>query len=116
MGKPLSLDLRERILDDVDRGLSAQTVAEKYRVARRTVNNLVHHRERTGSLEPIRGRQGRKSTLEPRRQEILQAIGQDPSLTLEALRRQLSLAISLPALWRTLRRWGVRLKKSPARG
>lgn len=116
MGKALSVDLRKRILNDVDQGLSALAVAEKYHVARRTVNSLVHHRRSTGSLEPIRGRQGRKSTLEPRRQEILEIIDLNSSVTLESLRSQLGLVISLPALWRTLRRWGIRLKKSGPRG
>jgi transposase len=116
MGKPLSVDLRKRILGDVDRGLSALAVAEKYDVSRRTVNALVHHRERTGSLEPIRGRQGRKSTLEPRKQEILHAIDQNSSVTLESLRSQLGLVISLSALWRALQSWGIRLKKSRPRG
>lgn len=115
MGKPLSVDLRKRILEDVDAGLSAENVAAKYRVGRRTVNMLVQHRQKTGSLEPIRGRQGRKSTLEPRKQEILQAIDRNSGLTLHALREQLSLPISLPSLWLALRKWGIRLKKSSTR-
>ena len=115
MGKPLSVDLRQRILEDIDQGLSTLVTARKFRVARRTVDRLLQHRRKTGSLEPIRGHQGRKPRLEHVRQEILQAIRQNPGLTLTALKSQLSLNISLSGLWRTLRRWGLRLKKSPAR-
>ncbi len=111
----LSVDLRKRILDDIDPGYSAIAVAEEYHVARRTVNALVQHRRVTGTLEPIRGRQGCKSTLDPRKEEILQIIDQNSSVTHESLRSQLGLVISLPALWRTLRRWGIRLKKSGPR-
>ncbi|MAT38061.1 MAG: hypothetical protein CL946_00490 [Ectothiorhodospiraceae bacterium] len=115
MGKALSIDLRQRILADRDRGLAALAIAEKYQFARRTVNGLVHHRERTGSLEPVRGRQGRKSTLEPRKAEILRAMQANPSLTLQQLKTQLKLKIALSSLWVALRGWGIRLKKSSAR-
>jgi transposase len=84
-------------------------------VTERTIYNILRHQRKTGSLEPIRGRQGRKSRLIRRQQEILGALAQNPHLTLAALQTQLALRVSLPALWRALRRWGLRLKKSPAR-
>jgi transposase len=112
MGKPLSVDVRQQIVSEIDGGASAIEVAEKYHVSRKTVNNLVHHRDRTGSLEPIRGRQGRKSKLLHRKSEILHAIDSNRSMTLCSLKDELQLDISLSALCRTLRRWGVNMKKS----
>lgn len=115
MGRALSMDLRTRIVADWDRGLPALAIAQKYTVARRTVNNLVHLRETTGSLEPIRGSRGRKSTLLPRKQEILEALQADPGLTLQRLKAELHLPIALSSLWTALHKWGLHLKKSPAR-
>lgn len=116
MSNALSVDLRRRILEEIDQGISQSQVALKYRVARKTVYSLIQHRQKTGSLEPIRGGVGRKSKAAPRREAIQQAIAENSSLTLQSLIDQLGLAISVSALSRTLRGWGIRLKKSPARG
>jgi transposase len=115
MGRALSMDLRTRIGADWDRGLPALAIAQKYSVARRTVNNLVHLRDRTGSLEPVPGSRGRKSVLRPRKQEILEALQADPGLTLQGLKTQLRLPVALSSLWTALHKWGLRLKKSSAR-
>lgn len=116
MGRALSMDLRTRIVADWDRGLPALAIAQKYSVARRTVNNLVHLRERTGALQPIPRKRERPLRLLPRKQEILEAIQAEPGITLQRLKAQLHLSIAISSLWTTLRRWGLRLKKSPARG
>ena len=116
MSNALSNDLRRRILDEIDQGVSQSQVARTYRVDRKTVWSLIQHRRKTGSLEPIRVGMGRKSKAAHCRAEIEQAIAKNSSLTLQALIDQLGLTISVSALSRTLRRWGIRLKKSPVRG
>ena len=115
MPKPLSLDLRERIVEDCDTGIVAAVVAAKYRVSERTVFNLLALRRQTGGLCPRQGQVGRKPKLEDRKHEIVQSIEQNPNLTLKTLICELSLPISESALWKTLRRWGISLKKSDPR-
>ena len=115
MSNALSVDLRRRILEAIDQGVSQSQVARTYRVDRKTVWSLIHHRQKTGSLEPIRAGVGRKSKVLHRRADITQAIADNSSLTLQSLIDQLGLALSVSALSRTLRRWGIRLKKSSAR-
>ncbi|WP_437191016.1 IS630 family transposase [Planctomicrobium sp. SH527] len=112
MSNALSVDLRRRILEAIDQGVSQSQVARTYRVDRKTVWSLIHHRQKTGSLEPIRAGVGRKSKVAHRQADIRQAIADNSSLTLQSLIDQLGLAISVSALSRTLRRWGIRLKKS----
>lgn len=114
MSNALSTDLRRRILEEIDQGVSQSQVARTYRVDRKTVWSLIQHRRKTGSLEPIRVGMGRKSSVAHRRAEIEQAIAKNSRLTLQELIDQLELRISVSALSRTLRRWGFRFKKKPA--
>ena len=114
MAKPLSMDLRERIVADCDAGERVAVVAEKYRVSKPTVYNLLNLRRETGSIAPRSSQAGRKQKLIDQRGEIEEAVRQNPNLTLEKMISQLSLCISVSALWNSLNRWGISLKKSPA--
>lgn len=115
MAKPLSMDLRERIVADCDAGISVPDVACKYRVSKRTIFNLLDLRKETGSVAPRQGKVGRKSKLEDRRDEIEAVINENSNLTLQAIISELSLPISESALWKTLNRWGITWKKSDPR-
>ena len=112
MARALSNDLRERILQDCDAGETVSKVAEKYRVSERTVFKLRKLRRETGSYEPRTSRCGRRPKLTQRREEIERTLRENPSLTLQELISQLSLDISVSALWKTLKRWKLSLKKS----
>ena len=111
-----SLDLRTRVLDDLDRGMSAEKAAGKYSVSARTVYAWKALKRQTGSLAPRQGKTGPKRKLDPYRDAILKAIRDNPNLTLEELRSQLHLPGCLQTLWNGLRRWGLVLKKSHAGG
>jgi transposase len=110
----LSLDLRMRVMDDVDLGMSAETAAARYSVSARAVYNWKRLKRETGSLAPRRGKTGPKRKLDPYRETILAAIQENPDLTLEALQSQLQLPGCLQTLWNALHRWGIVLKKSYA--
>lgn len=115
MARPLSIDLRERIVSDCDAGEAVAVVAARYRVSRRVVYKLLELRQQTGSLAPRSGQSGRKPKLDSERQRIEEAIRRNPSLTLREMISELSLQVSRSALWSTLKRWGLRLKKSDPR-
>ncbi|MDF0604036.1 helix-turn-helix domain-containing protein, partial [Psychromarinibacter sp. C21-152] len=57
MGKPLSLDLRRRIVACVEAGQSRRAAAAKFDVSPSFVVELMRRYRKTGSLEPAR--QGR---------------------------------------------------------
>ena len=52
MGKPYSMDLRERVVGAVEGGLSRNEAARRFKVAISTAINWVHRKEATGSVAP----------------------------------------------------------------
>lgn len=112
MASSYSLDLRIRVMDDVNRGLSTQSVSQKYSISQRVIYQWKKHLEETGSLAPRKSKTGPKPKLEPHRHAIVAAVDENPSITLEELQSQLNLPGCLPTLWYALRRWGIVLKKS----
>lgn len=109
---PYSVDLRTRVMEDVESGLSVEKAASKYSVSSRVIYKWKRLKQETGSLNPRRGRSGPCLKLEPYREAILNAIEQSPGLTLEDLRSQLKLPGCVQTLWNALHRWGIVLKKS----
>ncbi len=109
-----SMDLRKRVMADVDSGLSIESVSRKYAVSSRTIFQWRELREETGGLEPRKGKTGPKRKLDSHRAEILAAVEQNPSITLEELKAKLELPGCLQTLWNTLHRWRIVLKKSNA--
>ena len=107
-----SLDLRERVMSDVDKGMYIEAVAEKYSVSTRVIFQWRDLRDQTGELLPRKGKTGPKLKLESFRSEILDAVQSNPSITLEELKTKLELPGCLQTLWHALRRWGIVLKKS----
>src|SRR5690606_19651200 len=57
MGKSSSIDLRVRIIGEIEGGQSCRAAARRFGVAPSTAIRLVHRKARTGSLAPAR--QGR---------------------------------------------------------
>lgn len=50
--KPYSLDLRQKIVDAVDSGLTHEDVADRFAVSTDTVSRYLKRRRETGSLDP----------------------------------------------------------------
>ena len=112
MARGYSLDLRTRVIDDLESGMSADDVAVKYSVAVRTIYAWQQLKRETGSLQPRKGQTGPKLKLKPYREKILAAIQNNPNLTLEELQSQFQLPGCIQTLWNALNRWGIVLKKS----
>ncbi|MCA9024417.1 MAG: hypothetical protein KDA86_04315 [Planctomycetaceae bacterium] len=111
--KPSSVDLRSRVIQDVDSGLSAAKASAKYLVSARMIDKWKRLNQETGSPDPRRGRSGPCLKLDPYREAILNAIEQKPGLTLEDLRSHLKLPGCVQTLWNALHRWGIVLKSDP---
>ena len=114
MSNGYSLDLRTRVMDDLDRGLSAEEAAEKFSVTARTIYSWKLLKRETGDIAPRQGKTGPKRKLDPHREAILAGIRENSDLTLEELKSQLGLPGCLQTLSNALHRWGIVLKKSYA--
>jgi len=112
MAGSYSLDLRGRVIQDFDQGMSVTEASKKYSVTKPTIYSWIHLREETGTLKPRDGEFGPKRKLDPHKDEILQAVEKNSSVTLAQLHSQLQLPGNIQTLWNALRRWGISLKKS----
>ena len=110
-----SLDLRNRVLADVDGGMSQAATARKYRVSTRWIYNLLQQRETTGDIAPRRGG-GRTPLLAAHADQLAQLVEEQPDATLAELREKLGAAVGLSTVWRALAALKITLKKSPECG
>jgi transposase len=118
MTRPLSNDLRERVIAAVVGGESCRTVAVRFGVAVSSVVKWSQRYRSTGSVAPGKMGGHRKRLLEPHRGFILERLGQTPHLTLHALKDELAtrgVCVSHNTVWLFLRREGLRFKKNAVR-
>ena len=118
MARPLSNDLRERVVAAVEGGESCRSVAARFEVAVSSVVKWSQRRRRTGSVAP--GKMGGhcKPVLEPHRTFIVERIERTPHLTLHGLKAELAargVKVSHTVVWTFLRREGLRFKKNAVR-
>jgi transposase len=118
MTRPLSNDLRERVVGASLAGESCRAVASRFGVAVSSVVKWSQRQRRTGSVAP--GKMGgyRKPVLEPHRAFIVDRLEQTPHLTLHGLKDELAargVKVSHNAVWLFLRREGLRFKKNAVR-
>jgi transposase len=113
MKRPISLDLRQRILAsyDQDEGTREQ-IAQRYRVSLGMVKKLLQQRRHTGDIGPRYHRCGRKPKIVPiHRQKLRELLGRKPDLTLEELRRAAALDCTIQAIHYVLEEMGLTYKK-----
>ena len=99
---PYSQDLRERILETVQRGEgSLRQIAQRFLVSLSFVVRLLQTYRRTGSIQPQPHRGGNPAKLGPQDLERLrELVRQQPDATLEELRQRLGVACSTMAICR----------------
>jgi len=109
--QPYSLDLRQRVLADIDRGQSTRAVATKYSVSASWVRRLKQRRREHGEVGPRVAAAGRKPSWLAYADRLRAAVAQTPDATLEELRDRLGLAVALSTLWRAVAALGLSVKK-----
>jgi transposase len=111
--KPLSNDLRQRILDAVDdREGSRRKLAARFKVNVSTITRLLQLRRPTGSSEPRPHGGGVAPTLDQDVLERLRGLVEEaPDATLEALKQELGVSGSVMIICRALKKLGLPLKK-----
>jgi transposase len=118
MVRPLSEDIRERVVAAVVEGASTRAVAARFGVAVSSVVKWTQRYRATGSVAPGKMGGHRKRVLEPYRAFIMERLGQTPHLTLHGLKAELAargVKVSHNAVWQFLRREGLRFKKNSVR-
>jgi transposase len=111
--KPLSNDLRERILDAVDNGEGARRqIADRFCVDVATIARWLQLRRQTGSFDPRPHGGGTAPALDQDGLERLRAlVAEDPDATLEALKQRLGIGGSIMIVWRALQSLDITLKR-----
>jgi transposase len=118
MARPYSLDLRERVVSQLARGLSCRQVAHLNDIAPSTAVKWHGRLREAGSpaAKPMGGR--RPYLLEGERAWLLGRLKAKPDLTLHELLDELAergVVVACDTLWRFLKRAGVSFKKNCAR-
>lgn len=118
MVRPLSDDLRERVVAAVLSGESRRSAAKRFGIANSTAVKLLQRHQATGSIAP--GKMGgyRKRVLEPHRAFIEARLRETPHLTLHGLKDELAgrgVEVSHNAVWQFLRRERLSFKKNAVR-
>lgn len=106
-----SMDLRVRVMADVDAGLGTKAAAEKYRVSPDWVRKLKRFRRQTGSFAARTQRVSHATKLDDQLPRLQQLVEERPDATLRELREALGVSVALGTVWRALRRLQITFKK-----
>jgi transposase len=109
--KALSMDLRERVLEDCDAGLGTKAVAQRYKVSQSWVRRLKQRRREEGRTEPKSCRNTRRPQLDAHAPRIREVIATTPDITHEELKGKLGVAVALTTLWLAVAKLGLTVKK-----
>ena len=120
MTKPLSNDLRKRLVSAVETGMTRRSAAQRFGVAASTAIKWVDRWRRTGDVGPRpRGGDHRSQRIEAHAEEILALIEETPDITLAEMVEHLDeahgLVVAQSTIWRLLDRRGMTFKKKRAR-
>jgi transposase len=117
MSRPLSVDLRERVVAAVDGGLSRRKAAERFGVSISSAIRWTSLRRRTGEVRPQRqGGDKRSARIEAHGPLILSLMEARRDITLVELRAALAergIGVAVSTLWRFFDRHRITLKKRP---
>lgn len=121
MVKPLSEDLRIRVVRAVEGGMSRHAAAERFGISVASAVRFVKEWRESGATRAKRvGGDQRSRRIEEHRQTIMNAIETRPDMTLveiaEMLKSERGASFAPSSIWRFLDRHGITFKKKRARG
>ena len=117
MGKPLSVDLRSRLVAAVAGGMSRRAAAERFEVSAASAVRWVQAVNRAGTVEAKpQGGDTRSHHIEAFSGVILAAVGARKDISLvelaELLRTKRGVSFGASTVWRCLDRHGMTFKKT----
>jgi transposase len=105
-------EARKLLVEGYEATHDAKKIGEIFHVSKYTVYHLEERKRKTGSVELQTYRRGRKALLNSEdKARIAQCITENPTITLEELRTQLGLEVSIQTMSRVVRSLGFRVKK-----
>jgi transposase len=117
MAEALSTDLRKRVVEAVNSGMSRRQAAAHFKVGASSAIRWVAQALTTGDIKPKRqGGDRRSAAIEAQADFILSLLGPGGDATLAEMRAALAAkghSFSISALSRFFARRGITLKKSP---
>jgi transposase len=114
MARPLSLDLRERIIRAVESGLSRRAAAERFQTSASCVIKLVQRWNETGNAAPGRMGGHKEFALAEHEGLVRQLYEEQPDITLDELHARLAAArvpVGRTSVHRFLKALGLTRKK-----
>ncbi len=120
MTRPLSNDLRQRVVGAVAGGMSRRAAADRFGMAASTAVRWVQQWRKTGSFRPRpQGGDKRSHRIEAHGEEILALVEETPDITLAEIAAHLEgahgLRVAQSTVWRFFERRGNTLKKNRTR-
>lgn len=120
MTRPLSNDLRTRLVSAVEGGMSRRSAAKRFGIAASTAIKWVAQWRRSRHVRPRpQGGDRRSQRIEAYREEILALVDERPDMTLAELVAYLDethgVQVAQSTVWRLLDRHGMTVKKNRAR-
>ncbi len=119
MARPLSEDLRKRIVKKREEGYSESDVSQMFGVSTSSVYRLCKQQRDHGHLQPGKLGQPEGSRLDPHRERISGWIKKEPGVTLgemtARLADELDIHVHHTTVMRALSKWGYRYKKNSIR-
>jgi transposase len=115
MGQPYSEDLRERVVEAIEGGMSTGAAAKRFCVSKAAAGAWARLKRATGSVSPARQGRPPGSVLDPHADFIFGVIADAPDTTLEEmaerLARERSVKVVYTAVWKFFNRRGFTHKK-----
>ena len=117
MGKPYSMDLRERVIGAIEGGMSTRQAAARFDIGIATAGAWARLKRSKGEVTPARQGKPKGSVLDPHAGFIFDLIKANPDITLEEMAAQLAekrgLEVVATAVWKFLDRHNMTHKKRP---
>ncbi len=120
MTRPLSMDIRARLISAVAGGMTRRSAAKRFGIAASTAIKWMEQWERTGDVEPLpQGGDHRSHHLEAHAEEILELVEARKDITLAEIAEHLDsahgLKVAQSSVWRLLDRHNMTFKKNRSR-
>src|ERR1700709_454131 len=115
MGKPYSMDLRERVVAAIEGGESTHQAAARFAIGIATAGVWARLKRARGALLPAKRGKPKGAVLDPHADFVLGVLAEAPDTTLdemvERLREARGVTGGRPAVWKLLARHGQTYKK-----
>jgi transposase len=115
MGKPYSMDLRQRVVAVIEGGLSTRQATARFAIGIATAGTWARLKRATGAVRPAKQGKPKGAVLDAHVDFIQGALAEAPDTTLdemvERLREERGVTVVRTAVWKLLNRHGQTYKK-----